>query len=288
MPDKKDLISQLQKDILLWEGFKPPVAGASGGIGLGPVESAFPNGVFPTGTIHEMICPTPEQAAATGGFMGGLLASLMQQGGACLWIGVSRKLFPPSLPAFDITPDRIIFIDVQREKDVLWAMEEALKCEGLAAVIGELREVTFAQSRRLQLAVENSKVTGFLLRNDPLKLGTTTCVARWQITPLPSKAADDLPGIGYPRWQVDLLKVRNGMPGSWKLEWADGRYITVEEEIIIQKIAIPETIAAEATISEINIREATIGEITNKEAIISEITNNIGEIREEQPQRKAG
>jgi protein ImuA len=232
MPEaKKDIISQLQKDILLWQGFTPPPAGVAKGIGLGPLESAFPNGVFPTGTIHEMMCPTPEQAAATGGLMGGLLASLMQQGGACMWIGLSRKLFPPSLTTFDVEPHRVIFIDLQREKDVLWAMEEALKCEGLAAVIAEVREISFAQSRRLQLAVESSKVTGFLLRNDPRKPGTNTCVARWQVTPLPSELEDELPGVGFPRWQVDLLRVRNGSPGSWKLEWAGGRFVSVDEKI---------------------------------------------------------
>ncbi|RKR84379.1 protein ImuA [Mucilaginibacter gracilis] len=231
MPEtKKDIISKLRKDILLWEGFKPPAAGKAKGIGLGPMEQAFPNGVFPTGAIHEMLCPLPEHAAATSGFMAGLLAVLMQQGGACLWIGTSRKLFPPFLMAFDVEPDRIIFIDVQREKDVLWAMEEALKCEGLAAVIAEVKDISFAQSRRLQLAVENSKVTGFLLRNNLHKPGATTCVARWNITALPSELHDELPGIGFPRWQVQLLKVRNGTPGSWKLEWVNGCFVTIEQD----------------------------------------------------------
>jgi protein ImuA len=235
---QKDIISRLQKDILLWQGFVPPAADKIKGIGLGPIEEAFPNGVFPTGAIHEMLCPTPEQAAATGGLMAGLIAALMQQGGACLWISTSRKLFPPALMGFEVSPERVIFIDVQRDKDVLWAMEEALKCEGLAAVIAETREISFAQSRRLQLAVENSKVTGFLLRNDPRKLGTTTCVARWQITPLPSEPEQGLPGVGFPRWQVDLLRVRNGNPGSWQLEWIDGRFepvVEVNEEMNIQE-----------------------------------------------------
>jgi len=234
---KRDIIDQLRKDILLLEGFKLPEATHTGAFGLGPIEAAFPNGVFPTGTIHEMICPTPEQAAATGGFMSGLLASLMQHGGACLWIGTSRKLFPASLITFNVEPDRVIFIDLNREKDVLWAIEEALKCEGLAAVVGEVSEISFAQSRRLQLAVENSKVTGFLLRNDPKKLGTTTCVARWQITPLPSAPEDELPGVGFPRWQVDLLRVRNGNPGSWKVEWVDGHFIPIDEEIMSNEIS---------------------------------------------------
>ncbi|HEY4327787.1 MAG TPA: Error-prone repair protein ImuA [Mucilaginibacter sp.] len=236
MPEaKKDIINQLQKDILLWQGFTPPPTGMAKGIGLGPLESAFPNGVFPTGTIHEMVCPTPEQAAAASGLMAGLLSSLMKQGGACLWISTSRKLFPPSLIAFDLEPDRMIFIDLQREKDVLWAMEEALKCEGLAAVIAEVREISFAQSRRLQLAVETSKVTGFLLRNDPRKLNTTTCVARWQVTPLPGELENGLPGVGFPRWQVELLRVRNGNPGTWNLEWVDGCFMPIEGKVRITK-----------------------------------------------------
>ena len=227
---KKAIISRLQKDILHWQGFILPIADQAKGIGLGPLESAFPNGVFPTGTVHEMICPTPEQAAATSGLMGGLLGTLMMRGGACLWVSTSRKLFPPALIAFDMEPHRVIFIDLQREKDVLWAMEEALKCEGLAAVIAEVRDISFAQSRRLQLAVESSKVTGFLLRNDPRKLNTTTCVARWQISPLPSETEDRVPGVGFPRWRVDLLRVRNGSPGSWKLEWVEGCFVPVEGE----------------------------------------------------------
>ncbi|ASU34208.1 ImuA family protein [Mucilaginibacter xinganensis] len=237
MPDtKKDIINQLRKDILLWEGFKPPEAGNGNIMGLGTIEAAFPNGVFPTGAIHEMVCPTPEQSAATGGFMAGLLSTLMQQGGICLWIGTARKLFPPALMAFDVEPDRVIFIDVKREKDVLWATEEALKCVGLAAVVAELREISFAQSRRLQLAVENSRVTGFILRNDPRKLGSTTCVARWQVMHLPSELEEDLPGVGFPRWQVQLLKVRNGNPGNWQLEWADGHFVTITEKSSVNEM----------------------------------------------------
>lgn len=227
---KAAIISKLQKDILKWQGFDRPVDGKANGIGLGPIEEAFPNGVFPRGAIHEMICPTLEHSAATSGLIGGLMATLMKNTGACIWISTSRKLFPISLKAFDVAPDRVIFIDVQREKDTLWVMEESLKCEGLAAVIAEVCDITFAQSRRLQLAVEDSKVTGFLLRNDPRKHGTTTCVARWQVSHLPSELEDELPGVGFPRWQVELLRVRNGNPGSWIIEWFDGAFIPVTEQ----------------------------------------------------------
>ena len=242
MPEsKKDIISQLQKDILLWQGFTPPMAGKARGVGLGTIELAFPNNVFPTGNIHEMLCPTPEHAAATSGFISGILTSLMQNGGACLWVSTSRKLFPPALIAFNVEPDRMIFIDVQREKDILWVMEEALKCKGLSAVIAEVRDISFAQSRRLQLAVEDSKVTGFLLRNDLRRLSSTTCVARWQVSHLPSEPEDELPGVGFPRWQVELLRVRNGNPGSWNLEWAEGGFIMLDEKV---ETILPERLVA--------------------------------------------
>jgi protein ImuA len=230
MPDtKKDIISQLRKDILVWEGFKPASANSKKVISLKAIEAAFPNGIFPTAAIHEFLNFEPEQAAASGGFITGLLSALMKQGGACLWIGTARTLFPPALKAFGVESDRIIFVNVHREKDVLWATEEALKCKGIAAVIAEVRELTFMQSRRLQLAVETSKVTGFILRSDPRKVSATASMARWQITPVPSELEDGMPGVGFPRWQVDLLKVRNGRPGSWQVEWSAGRFVLLAE-----------------------------------------------------------
>ncbi|MEJ7693344.1 MAG: Error-prone repair protein ImuA, partial [Daejeonella sp.] len=68
---KKDIINQLQKSILLMQGFTPPVAGRADSVGLGPIEAAFPNAVFPRGAIHEFLSAVPEQAAANGGFISG-------------------------------------------------------------------------------------------------------------------------------------------------------------------------------------------------------------------------
>jgi protein ImuA len=231
---KKALIKQLQKDILIWQGFKAPEAEIEDVMGLGPIEQAFPNKVFPTAAIHEFLTDVPENAAASAGFIGGLLQVLMESGGACLWISVSRKLFPPALKAFGVEPDKIIFIDLKQEKDVLWAMEEALKCEGLSAVIGEVSAISLTASRRLQLAVERSKVTGFILRNDPGKLIASGCVARWKISPIPSVLEAGMPGLGFPRWTVELLKVRNGNPGSWEMEWVGGRFHAVNSPLLVE------------------------------------------------------
>ena len=233
--NKSELISQLQKDILQWEGYKPPPMGTQGLVGLGPIEAAFPNSVFPLGSVHELVCGNTEQATACGGFVSALVSVLMQNGGVCLWISLSGNLFPGALKAFGIEPDRVVFIHLAKDKEVLWVMEEALKCTGLSAVIGELQEVDFKQSRRLQLVVEQSRVTGFILRNHSDKIGSTACAARWKIKPLPSGSVDGLPGLGFPRWQVDLLRVRNGQPGNWIVEWSEGKFIIIEKQVLGQQ-----------------------------------------------------
>jgi len=229
MDVKKELFQKLQQDILLWQGFKPVAAGNAERIGLGEIEDAFPGSVFPKKAIHEFITIAPEQSAASDGFIAGLLAVLMKNGAACVWASTSRHLFPASLSHFNVEPDRIIFMDVKTDKEVLWITEEALKCEGLAAVVAEVASLSLIESRRLQLAVEASGVTGFILRKDENKTASTVATARWRISPLPSVTEDGMPGLGFPRWQVELLKVRNGNPGKFVLEWAGEKFEEIKK-----------------------------------------------------------
>ncbi|RBQ06708.1 ImuA family protein [Pedobacter miscanthi] len=230
MEAKRELIEKLQQDILLWQGFKALPSGHSKSVGLGSIEKAFPGGVFPRGVIHEFLNFSPEHSAASDGFIAGLLSVLMNEGAACAWISSCRKVYPASLKAFNADPERIIFMDVELEKDALWIVEEALKTEGLAAVVAEVSTLSLVESRRLQLAVEKSGVTGFILRRDAKGLSSTIATARWRITPLPSETEDGLPGLGFPRWNVELLKVRSGMPGSWTMEWAADQFAEVKPQ----------------------------------------------------------
>jgi protein ImuA len=221
---KADIIAQLRREILPLQGLKSTLGTSAVDVGLGQLKYAFPNSSFPLGAIHEFCYDRVEHASASCGFIAGVLSMLMQSGGVSLWISSARTIFPPALKYFGIEPDKIIFLDLLKEKDVLWAMEEALKCDGLATVVGEVQKISFTTSRRLQLAVEQSRVTGFILHHTKGSLNTTTCVTRWKITSLSSVLPGDMPGIGFPRWNVELLKVRNGKPGRWELEWTGSRF----------------------------------------------------------------
>jgi protein ImuA len=221
---KADIIAQLRRDLLPLQGFRSTLGTTAVDVALGPIKYAFPNSLFPLGAIHEFCYDRVEHATASCGFIAGVLSTLMQCGGVSLWISSSRTIFPPALKSFGIEPDKMIFLDLPKEKDVLWAMEEALKCDGLATVIGELKKISFTASRRLQLAVEQSRATGFILHHTKDLPNTTACFTRWKISPLSSVLHGDMPGVGFPRWNVELLKVRNGKPGSWELEWTGNRF----------------------------------------------------------------
>lgn len=205
-------------------------SGQSLNTGLREIEKAFPDQTFPLGVVHEIISNTKEDAAASNGFIAGLISHLMKKGTA-VWVSCKRTIYPPALNLFGIAPEQIFFIDLARQKDVLWTIEEALKCNALSVVVGELTELSFTETRRLQLAVEQSRVTGFIHRYNPQKENITACVTRWKIRPLASETAG-MPGVGFPCWNVQLQKVRNGKPGIWQIEWSAGRFRQIEQQAV--------------------------------------------------------
>jgi protein ImuA len=202
------------------------------------MEASFPGNVFAKGAVHELISNYREEATCTSGFICVVLGKLIQNKGYCLWISTvpRRSIFPSALKGFGIDPERILFVDAGKTKDTLWAIEEALKCDVLMAVVGEISELNFNDSRRLQLAVEKSHVTGFIHRFRPKTENAVACVSRWKIKPVASSLSN-APGVGFSRWDVELLKVRNGKTGKWQVQWSPkGLEYILPEQIIIHDI----------------------------------------------------
>ncbi len=219
---KTSIFNQLRVDILRLQGFKPASASIIEA-GLGPILSCFPENKFPTGTIHEFLTDGNENLAASSGFISGLASSLNRGNGIVMWILTKGKIYPPALMAFGLNADRTIFTFAPDDHHALWVMEESLKCDALSAVICEIKGLEFTASRRLQLAVEQSGVTGFVLRSSR-NPATSASVSRWQITPGHSITIDDLPGVGIPCWNVKLIRVRNGRGGLWEVGWMQNRF----------------------------------------------------------------
>jgi len=163
-----------------------------------------------------------ETAAASAAFVARLAAPLASRG-ELIWVLRRDDLYAPGLAGLGLPVERLIQVCARDEDETLAVMEDALRTPGVAAVFGEVDEVDLVAGRRLQLACEQSRATGFVLRRRPFggaRRGDTSSAAatRWTIAPAPSEPAAGEPGLGAPRWRVTLERCRGGRTGAWILE----------------------------------------------------------------------
>jgi len=201
-------------------------------LGAAVLDAHLPGGGLPLGGLHEIEGGRAEwdDGAATGfcvGLLARLLAAVLERGNGrrngnkpVLWVSPWRDLYAPGLRAFGFDPGRLIQVRAGGT-DVLWAMEEGLRCARLAAVVGEVETLERGPGRRLQLAAEAGGVTAFVLRRGlrparPARAGASAAVTRWRVE---AETMSRAPGA--PRWRVELLRCRGAAPGQWSLEWDD-------------------------------------------------------------------
>jgi protein ImuA len=191
-------------------------------LGVADIDGALPWGGLPLGCLHE-IAGSAEDGAATG-FAAFLLGRLAARGRAVAWIAGDDSLYGPGLAALGLAPERLIVVAARRPAESLWAMETALRCRDLAAVLVERYEaVDFVTSRRLQLAARASGVTGIVLRRGAAEAAASAAITSWDVASAP--LAD---GRGWrPRWLVTLARCRGRLQGEagyvdrWHLDGQD-------------------------------------------------------------------
>lgn len=191
-------------------------------LGIGGIDATLGGGLA-RGALHEISAAGEAHLAAATGFTLGLASSARH----LLWIAEDMALaesgvpYGPGLDLFKLKPERLVTAAVAHRRDLLWAMEEALHCRALGAVIGELRHgaIDAIAVRRLSLAATASGTLALLLRAQPAD-EASTAATRWIVGAAPSDE-DKTFGPGAPRFAAHLIRNRRGPLGSWILEWRD-------------------------------------------------------------------
>src|SRR6266550_1058421 len=129
-------------------------------------------------------------------------------------------LYGPALDGIGIAPERLITVAAARMRDVLWAMEEALRCRAVGMVIGEMRprDIDQVATRRLALAAAAGNALGLILRTAPDD-GPSAAATRWIVGAAPSLNAERGHGVGPARLLARLVRNRRGHLGAWIVEW---------------------------------------------------------------------
>ena len=151
----------------------------------------------------------------------------IRPGRAVLWIEPEAAefeggaLYGPGLELLGLPMARVIGLRVAHERDGAWAMEEALRCRAIAAVVGEFARATstldLTMLRRLSLAAGEGGGLGLLLRHYACPL-PSPAMTRSEIAAAPG-ARDAFGGLGRPAVVLSLVRNRRGPTGRWLLSW---------------------------------------------------------------------
>jgi protein ImuA len=204
--------------------------GARPSLSLGDGPSGPP--ALPLGRAHELCGPARMILAA----MIAGRAEAAGAGGPVLWIRPAHaegRLNPDGLAAF-FDPGRLVLARPQREADVLWLAEEALRSGVVPVVIAELAAPSsLTRVRRLHLAAEAGSEAMRAVGGAPLALllsagtgGAQGVETRWALTSAPGGMSGD-GGRLRPRWRLELLRARLAPPRSWRVRWR-GRALAAE------------------------------------------------------------
>ena len=212
-------------------GLAPGFAEEARPIGLAVPLDAVLGGGLSRGALHELAPMAPIDLAAATGFAVALAALASRQRGQelrqVLWIATDFAAlegggpYGPGLDRHGLAAERLLVLRVPRAVDALWAMEEALRCRALSAVVAELpregADADLTATRRLTLAARDGAALALLLRHhatpEPIAAAT-----RWRIAAAAS-VPDRYGGLGSTAFDLSLVKNRRGPTGRWTVTW---------------------------------------------------------------------
>jgi protein ImuA len=183
-------------------------------LGVAVIDGALGGGLS-RGALHEIAAAGEVHLAAAAGFALAVSSRAGQK--STVWIAEDMALaesgapYGPGLETFGLAPERLLTVAAARSRDLLWAMEEALRCRAVATAIGELRhgKIDGVAVRRLSLAAAESGALALLLRASPPN-DASTAATRWIVGAAPN---DSL--------AIELTRNRRGPLGAWTLQWSD-------------------------------------------------------------------
>ena len=137
--------------------------------------------------------------------------------GCVVWVAPPFIPYAPALHSQGIDLERLLIVrgraNARGHRDILWAMEQALRSGSCAAVLAWARSVDQTPLRRLQLAAEAGRCWAVLFRPPGTARRRSPAVLRMRL----------VAGAFRGRTRVEILKCRGGRPGAVSIRF-DGRY----------------------------------------------------------------
>lgn len=171
---------------------------------LDAIDRLLPNEGFRYGAIHEILS---EPGRRAGLFFAALLAKSAGGEGIIAWSDPQEQLYPPALAVMGIDLERLLILRPGDEREELWAINECLRCPGVAVTVARVGRLSRIGARRLQLAAERGGGVGLLLREIGSEAGEYAAATRWAVRPIPGRRL-------LQKWEVQLVHGQGGRVGQ--------------------------------------------------------------------------
>jgi hypothetical protein len=144
-------------------------------------------------------------------------------------IDTKGDFYPPAAIALGIPADRIVLVRTSRHGDVVWAIDQALRCEAVGAVWANVGAwLDDRDARRFQLAAETGKTPGLLIRPTAVRGRPSFADVRFyvdQVSPPELESARQVTPDQFARSglvaQVTIDRCRGGTTGKQILVQVD-------------------------------------------------------------------
>lgn len=196
----------------------------------------------PAGLVHEIFTDDIRNAGTALGFALGQARALVTRERPVVVFaqltadGQETGLpFGPGLAHFGFAPDHMVMVRADHLGELLWAVEEAVGCPGVAAVIGDVahphKALDFTVSRRLSLRAAGAGASVLITRYGQGREASAAHL-RWRVMPAASGPPEfDQRAPGAARFDVGLEKgaIAEGRAGdSWLMDWTENGFARVE------------------------------------------------------------
>ena len=198
-----ETLEQLLGSYQLWRGRDGVVRGDDGehhvATGYPRLDARLPGGGWPLRTLTEALsaaCGIGELRL----FMPALAELCRRREGWVVWIAPPHVPYAPALAQWGLEISRVLLIHPARDKDALWAMEQALASGTCVAVLAWIHRMDERSSRRLQLAADKGRSWAIAFR--PAQARREPSAAALRLLLRPGSNGTDL----------DCFKVRGSRP----------------------------------------------------------------------------
>lgn len=131
-----------------------------------------------------------------------------RDGGALVVIDQKRQFHPPAAANVGIDLANTIFVQPRTRGDELWALNQALRCQGVGAVLSWPDRLDDRAFRALQLAAEAGETVGLFVRPTSVRGRPAWSAIRLLVEALPATNFKR-------RMRVEVLRCRNGRAGKY-------------------------------------------------------------------------